>query len=118
MGEVYRARASRLERDVALKVLRPALSADPDMMARIEREARVLATLNHPHIAGIYEIEDITGDGRSGARALVLELVRGETLAERVARVFAASRTGLPIQEALEIALQIASALDSAHEHG
>jgi eukaryotic-like serine/threonine-protein kinase len=120
MGEVYRARDARLERDVALKVLRPSLAADPELMARLEREARVLATLSHPHIGAIYQIEDIPAPagGGTGARALVLELVGGETLADHLARAFAAARTGLPVAEVLEIAAQIVSALDSAHERG
>ena len=120
MGEVYRARDSRLERDVALKVVRPSLAADPELMARLEREARVLATLSHPHIAAIYEIADVpehTGMS-AGARALVLELVTGDTLADRIARAFATARGGLPVAEAVDIAAQIASALDSAHERG
>src|SRR5262245_4678716 len=114
MGEVYRARDGRLDRDVALKIVRPVLAADPELMARFEREARVLATLSHPHIAAIYGVEDVpdhAGLG-SGARALVLELVGGETLADRLARA------GVTVAEAIEIASQIVSALDSAHERG
>jgi serine/threonine protein kinase len=119
MGEVYRARDSRLDRDVALKIVRPVLAADPELMARLEREARVLATLSHPHIAAIYGIEDVPdhADVGAGARALVLELVGGETLAERLARA-GAPGIGLPVAEAIEIASQIVSALDSAHERG
>jgi Tol biopolymer transport system component len=119
MGEVYRARDGRLDRDVALKIVRPVLAADPELMARLDREARVLATLSHPHIAAIYGIEDVpahAGVG-AGARALVLELVGGETLADRLAAA-GAPRAGLPIAEAIEIASQIVSALDSAHERG
>ena len=119
MGEVYRARDGRLDRDVALKIVRPVLAADPELMARFEREARVLATLSHPHIAAIYGIEDVpdhTGVG-AGARALVLELVGGETLSDRLARA-GAPGVGLPVAEAIEIASQIVSALDSAHERG
>src|SRR3954451_17365120 len=96
MGEVYRARDSRLNRDVALKVLPAALAQDADYMARFEREAQVLASLNHPNIAGIYGIE---------ANAIVMELVPGSTLEERIAA------GGLPIDEALGIAKQIAEAL-------
>jgi serine/threonine protein kinase len=119
MGEVYRARDGRLDRDVALKIVRPILTADPELMARLEREARVLATLSHPHIAAIYGIEDVPGDVSvgAGARALVLELVGGETLAERLASA-GAPGVGLPVAEAIEIASQIVSALDSAHESG
>src|SRR5215467_12933921 len=119
MGEVYRARDGRLERDVALKIVRPVLAADPDLMARLEREARVLATLSHPHIAAIYGIEDVPAhaDVGSGARALVLELVAGETLADRLASA-GTPGVGLSVAEAVEIASQIVSALDSAHERG
>ena len=106
MGEVYRARDTRLGRDVAIKVLPAAFTSDPDRLARFEREARTLAALNHPHIAAIYGIEEA-----KGARALVLELVEGETLADRVAR-------GLKVGDALAIARQIVSALDAAHEKG
>jgi serine/threonine protein kinase len=119
MGEVYRARDGRLDRDVALKIVRPALAGDSGLMARLDREARVLATLSHPHIAAIYGIEDVpdhAGVG-SGARALVLELVGGETLAERLARA-GAPDAGLTVGEAIEIASQIVLALDSAHERG
>jgi hypothetical protein len=106
MGEVYRARDSRLGREVAIKVLPAAFSADPDRLARFEREARLLAALNHPHIGAIYGIEE---DG--GVRALVLELVEGETLAERCQRP-------IPLAEALGIGRQIAEALDAAHQRG
>ena len=74
MGEVYRARDTRLGRDVAIKVLSPAFTSDPDRLARLEREARTLASLNHPHIATIYGVEDT-----AGTYALILELVEGET---------------------------------------
>src|SRR5215467_15293430 len=105
MGQVYRARDTRLARDVALKVLPPGLMADPDRLARFEREARVLASLNHPHIAAIYGIE--TSDK---VKALILELVDGETLADRL------KRGPMPLRDALVIARQIADALDAAHE--
>jgi eukaryotic-like serine/threonine-protein kinase len=107
MGEVYRARDSKLSRQVALKVLPDAFARNPDRMARFEREARVLASLNHTHIATIFGVED------SGAsRALVMELVEGPTLADRL-------RSGpIPIAEALPIARQICEALEYAHEHG
>ena len=107
MGEVYRARDGTLGRDVAIKVLPSAFSIDPDRRARFAREARLLAALNHPHIGAIYGVED-----GNGVRALVLELVEGDTLAERIAR------GPLPINEALTIAHQIADALDAAHEKG
>ena len=103
MGEVYRARDTRLNRDVAIKILPDLFAADADRVARFQREAQVLATLNHPHIAQIYGVED---------RALVLELVNGPTLAERIAQ------GPLPLDEALPIARQIAKALEAAHEHG
>jgi serine/threonine-protein kinase len=107
MGEVYRARDSRLSRDVALKILPDALAKDPDRVARFEREARVLASLNHPHIASVHGFEE--GDGR---RFLVLELVPGPTLAELLAK------GPLDVREALSIARQIAEALEEAHAKG
>jgi eukaryotic-like serine/threonine-protein kinase len=107
MGEVYRARDTKLGRDVAIKILPPAFATDPDRLARFTREAQVLASLNHPHIAAIYGFED-AGD----VRALVLELVDGPTLADRIAH------GSLPPEEALPIARQIADALEAAHEHG
>ena len=110
MGEVYRARDTRLGRDVAIKILPRAFTDQPDRLARFEREARALASLNHPHIAAIHGVEE-----SAGVRALVLECVEGETLAERIAR---AGARGLPIKEALDIARQIADALDAAHEKG
>ena len=106
MGDVYRARDTRLGRDVAIKVLPAAFTSDPDRLARFEREARALATLNHPHIGAIYGVEEATG-----VRALVLELIEGETLGDRIAR-------GLKVREALAISLQIVAALDAAHEKG
>jgi Tol biopolymer transport system component len=107
MGEVYRARDGKLNRDVAIKVLPEAVAEDADRLARFQREAQVLAALNHPHIAAIYGLE------KSGnIEALVLELVEGETLAERIAA------GPVPIDEALAIARQIADALEAAHEKG
>ena len=115
MGEVYRARDTGLGRDVAIKILPSAFTADPERLARFEREARVLATLNHPHIGAIYSLEEA-----DGIRALVLELVEGETLADKLLHV--STRTshvpGLPIAESLPIARQIADALDAAHKKG
>ncbi|MGE5243565.1 MAG: protein kinase domain-containing protein [Betaproteobacteria bacterium] len=107
MGEVYRARDTTLERDVALKILPEAFVGDPDRLARFEREARTLAVLNHPHIAQIYSLED-----DRGIRFLTMELVEGETLASRLAK------GPLAIDEALTIASQIADALAAAHEKG
>jgi Tol biopolymer transport system component len=107
MGEVYRARDAKLGRDVAIKILPPAVAADPERLARFRREARVLASLNHPHIGGIYGFEDA-----SGMHALVLELVEVETLADRIAA------GALSIDESLAIARQIGQALDAAHEAG
>ena len=86
MGEVYRARDTRLGRQVAIKILPRAFIADKDRLARFEREARVLASLNHPHIAAIHGIEDAPLDAGPPVRALILELVEGETLAERIGR--------------------------------
>ncbi len=107
MGEVYRARDTKLGRDVALKILPPAFAADADRVARFEREARLLASLNHPHIGAIYGFED-AGD----VPALVLELVEGDTLDDRVCR------GPLPLSEAVAVAQQIAGALDAAHGSG
>ena len=107
MGEVYRARDTKLNRDVALKVLPEAFVNDRERLARFEREAKVLASLNHPNIANIYGIED-SGD----TTALVLELVEGPTLAERIAQ------GPIPLDEALSIARQIAEAVEAAHAQG
>ena len=107
MGEVYRGRDLRLKRDVAIKILPGAFASDRDRAARFEREARTLATLNHPHIAQIYGVEE-----SDAGRALVMELVEGETLAERLAR------GPLPLDEAVPIARQMAEALEAAHEAG
>jgi eukaryotic-like serine/threonine-protein kinase len=115
MGEVYRARDTRLGRDVAIKILPRAFTADADRLTRFEREARVLASLNHPNIAAIYGIEDAPLDDGLHIRALVLELVDGDTLADRIAH---AGSTRVPTKDALEIARQIADALDAAHEKG
>jgi serine/threonine-protein kinase len=107
MGEVYRARDTKLARDVALKILTDAFALDAERIARFKREAQVLASLNHPHIGAIYGFED--GDG---VHALVLELVDGPTLADRI------TQGPMPIDEALPIAKQIAEALEAAHEQG
>ncbi len=107
MGEVYRARDAKLSRDVALKVISPQFATDTERMGRFQREAQVLASLNHPHIAAIYGFEDT-----SGIAALVMELVEGPTLAERI------HSGAIPIDESLVIARQIADALECAHEKG
>ena len=107
MGQVYQATDTTLDRDVALKVLPDAFTADPDRLARFEREAKVLASLNHPNIGAIYGLEK-SGD----TRALVLELIEGPTLADRI------KRGPIPLDEALPIAKQIAEALEAAHEAG
>jgi len=111
MGEVYRARDTNLGREVALKVVPKAFASDPDRMARFQREAQLLASLNHPHIASIYGIEE-SPLGTGGTRALVMELVEGTTLADRI------EQAPMPIEEALPIARQIAEALEYAHERG
>ena len=107
MGEVYRATDTKLKRQVAIKILPSSLAGDADRLARFQREAEVLASLNHPHIAGIYGVEE-----SGGVFALVMELVEGEDLSQRIAR------GAVPIDEALPIAGQIADALEAAHEQG
>ena len=107
MGEVYRATDTKLKRDVAVKVLPSALAADPERLARFQREAEVLASLNHSNIAAIHGLEE-----SEGIKALVMELVEGPTLADRIAQ------GAIPVDEALPIAKQIAEALEAAHEQG
>jgi serine/threonine-protein kinase len=107
MGQVYRATDTKLKRQVAIKILPPSVAADHDRLARFQREAEVLASLNHPNIAGIYGLEE-----SAGATALVMELVEGEDLSQRIVR------GAIPIDEALPIAKQIAEALEAAHEQG
>lgn len=107
MGEVYRAHDSKLGRDVAIKILPSHFTGDPERRSRFAREARLLATLNHPHIGAIYGLEDI-----DGVAALILELVEGPTLADRLAR------GPLPIPDAIAVGRQLAEALDAAHENG
>jgi serine/threonine-protein kinase len=107
MGEVYRARDTKLNRDVAIKVLLPAVANDPDRLARFSREAQVLASINHPNIAHIHGLEEA-----DGVTALILELVEGEDLAQRIAR------GPIPLDEALRIARQIADGLEAAHDQG
>jgi Tol biopolymer transport system component len=120
MGEVYRARDPRLKRDVAIKVLPDLFAHDPERLARFEREAHVLAALNHPHIAQVYGFEVSVAETKHASRALVMELVEGETLADRLARASGSDEgsSKLPIDEALEIARQIADALTAAHARG
>jgi Tol biopolymer transport system component len=116
MGEVYRAHDETLGREVAIKLLSPAFTADPEGRARFEREARMLATLNHPHIGAIYGVEEA-----DGVRGLILELVEGATLAERIAaseRTAGPDPLGLPMAEALTIVRQLVDALEAAHEKG
>ena len=112
MGEVYRARDTRLHREVALKVLPEAFASEPERMARFEREAQVLASLNHPHIATVYGFDESVSDQSTRIRALAMELVPGETLADRL------KRDRLTVAEALDLATQIAQALEAAHGLG
>src|ERR1700692_3000075 len=107
MDEVYRATDSKLGRDVALKVILQEFAQDKQLMARFQREAQVLASLNHSNIASIYGLED-----SGGVRALVMELVEGPTLADRI------KGGAVPLEEALPIVKQIAEALEYAHERG
>src|SRR5512139_3719127 len=107
MGEVFRAKDQKLGRDVAIKVLPEEFARDADRVARFQREAKLLASLNHPNIAAIYGLEE-----SGGAQFLVLELVEGQTLADRI-------KSGpIPVEESLKLALQIAEALEVAHEKG
>jgi Tol biopolymer transport system component len=112
MGEVYRATDTKLGRDVAIKVLPDAFAADPERLARFEREAKLLASLNHSNIAHVYGFESATLPDGSGVHFLAMELVPGEELAERL------RRGPVPIDDAIVIAKQIAEALEEAHEHG
>src|SRR4030095_4792062 len=107
MGEVYRATDTNLGRQVAIKVLPDTFAEDPERLARFDREAKTLASLNHPNIAIIHGLEKA-----DGMRALVMELVEGSTLADRIAQ------GRIPVEEALPIARQIADALEAAHERG
>ncbi|MCH8086551.1 MAG: serine/threonine protein kinase [Chloroflexi bacterium] len=107
MGEVYRARDTTLKRDVAIKVFPEELSADPDRLARLKREAHLLAALNHANIATIYALEE-----DQGTSFLVLELVKGESLEQRL------SKGPLPVEKALDLCKQIAEALEAAHGEG
>src|SRR2546426_11790296 len=107
MGQVYRARDTKLDRDVAIKILPEAFAHDADRLARFTREAKTLASPNHPHIAAIYGLEESTV-----IAAIVMGLVEGDDLSQRIAR------GAIPIDEALPIAKQIAYALEAAHEQG
>src|SRR5207237_969266 len=108
MGEVYRARDTKLKRDVAIKILPEEFSSDPDRMDRFQREAEALAALNHPNIAGIYDLQE-----ENQTRFLVLELVEGDTLADRLRQ-----RGPLAVDQAIKIAVQICDALEAAHNKG
>src|SRR5713101_8275599 len=107
MGEVYRARDTRLDRAVAIKILPAHLSANPELKERFEREARTISSLNHPHICHLYDV-----GSANGTDYLVMELLEGETLANRLQRGM------VPIKQALQYGVQIAEALDNAHKHG
>src|SRR4249919_4142494 len=107
MGQVFRATDTKLKRQVAIKILPPAVAADAERLARFQREAEVLASLNHPNIAGIYGLEE-----SAGITALVMELVEGDDLSQSLAR------GAIPVDEALPIARQIADAVEAAHEQG
>jgi eukaryotic-like serine/threonine-protein kinase len=107
MGQVYRATDTKLKRQVAIKILPPSVAADHDRLARFQREAEVLASLNHPNIAGVHGLEE-----SGGITALVMELVEGEDLSQRM------TRGAIPLDEALPIAKQITDALEAAHEQG
>jgi serine/threonine protein kinase len=107
MGEVYRAKDKVLGRDVAIKVLPEEFAKDADRVARFQREAKLLASLNHPNIAAIHGLEEA-----NGTHFLVLELIEGDTLADRL------RRGAISVEESLKLALQIAEALEAAHENG
>src|SRR6516164_7005212 len=107
MGEVYRARDLKLKREVAIKILPVEFSRDADRLSRFQREAEVLASLNHPNIAAIYDLQEA-----DETQYLVMELVEGETLADRIAR------GPIPVEQALDIAKRICEALEAAHERG
>jgi eukaryotic-like serine/threonine-protein kinase len=107
MGQVYRATDTKLKRQVAIKILPPSLAANADRLARFQREAEVLASLNHPNIGAIYGLEE-----SGGMTALLIELVEGDDLSQRI------TRGAIPLDEALPIARQIAEALEAAHEQG
>ncbi len=123
MGEVYRARDTKLDRDVALKILPELFTSDPDRLARFEREAKMLASLNHPNIAHVYGLEgdgSVLPDGKTRSLAIAMELVEGRDLTALIAGSEdpGLHRRGIPLADALPIARQIADALDAAHERG
>ncbi len=107
MGEVYKARDTRLDRTVAIKVLPEHVATDPELKQRFEREAKTISSLNHPHICTLYDVGN-----QDGIDFLVMEHLEGETLAQRL------SKGALPLDQALEVAIQIADALDKAHQQG
>ena len=107
MGEVYKARDSRLDRTVAIKVLPEHVASDPDLKQRFEREAKTISSLNHPHICTLYDVGE-----HEGTSFLVMEYLEGDTLAQRL------EKGALPLDQALEIAVEIADALDKAHRQG
>ena len=116
MGEVYRATDQRLKRDVAIKLLPPELAGDPERLARLEREAQLLAQLEHPNVATVYGLEEAQDPP---VRFLVMQLVEGDTLADRVTKGAGVGRSGgLPLAESLEIAGQVAAGLEAAHDRG
>ncbi len=104
MGEVYKARDTRLDRTVAIKVLPEHVAADPDLKQRFEREAKTISSLNHPHICTLYDI-----GSQDGIDFLVMEYLEGDTLAQRL------EKGALPLEQALQVAIEIADALDKAH---
>src|SRR5437773_10795734 len=113
MGEVYKARDTRLDRTVAIKVLPSALAMDPALRERFDREARVISSLSHPHICPLFDVGD-----HEGTAFLVMELLDGETLEARLAQAQPPKGPGLGVDEALRIAIHIAGALDAAHRAG
>jgi len=112
MGQVFRARDTKLDRDVAIKILPEAFAHDAERLAHFTREAKTLASVNHPNIAAIYGLEEGPAEAGHHVRALVMELVEGDDLSQRIAR------GAIPLDETLPIARQIADALEAAHEQG
>ncbi len=107
MGEVYKARDTRLDRTVAIKVLPEHVASDPDLQQRFEREAKTISSLNHPHICTLYDVGE-----HEGTTFLVMEYLEGDTLAQRL------KKGALPLKQALQVAIEIADALDKAHQQG
>ena len=114
MGVVWKALDTVLDREVAIKILPPGLNQDPNRLERFEREAKLLASLNHPNIAGVFGLHEIpsTGSGQAGTRFLAMELVPGEDLAARM------EQGPIPTEQVLDIARQVAEALEAAHDRG